>query len=128
MDLGMSLDDFSYVAIDKHGSISNVATVTINIKALRATNTNPQAYNLDYTLKHETTAIFQLNATDVESPKFLLFVIDENPKFGNVLLMDEWNGIVKYSPFSYFNGQDNFTYYARVSTSTLRNDALESTK
>lgn len=100
--------------MDKSGSISNIATVKINLKSALELNTPPEALDIEIAAAEDTSVIAFFNASDAESPGKLLFGLGRMPAHGELALLNGDRGMFKYTPLPQFEGIDNFTYTVKV--------------
>lgn len=121
---GEEFDEFKYAAVDKAGSISNIATVRISLKSALVQNTPPTALDIDITAAEDTSIIGFFNASDIESPAKITFTLQNLTSHGELTLLNSEKGMFKYTPSPQFEGIDNFTYSAEVINSEPASHSL----
>ncbi|MEJ1240112.1 Ig-like domain-containing protein [Chryseolinea sp. T2] len=100
-------DSFNYTLKDAAGAVSNVATVTINVKPV---NDVPIAVN-DAAVTPEDTPVsinVLTNDTDVDNALDPTTVTTTSPAHGSVTIKAD--GTIEYSPAKDYFGSDSFTY------------------
>jgi hypothetical protein len=118
-------ETFRYTASIDGSSYYN-GTVTIWV---RQTNDVPVAFPAEYEVSEDGEITFALEAYDEDNDS-LTFVIFSYATFGQIVV-DQWTGIVSYTPASGFSGQDTLTYMVNDGLSssevvTVRINILES--
>ncbi|GMH46041.1 hypothetical protein BSKO_14005 [Bryopsis sp. KO-2023] len=116
---GASYDSFMYAAVDKHNTLSNVATVNLKIQTVRRENTAPVAFDMNFISEEDRTVLGFMNATDAESPGTLTFILVEPALKGTVSILDARGGSFQYVPLPNYQGTDSFVYVVK--------DAMEAT-
>ncbi len=99
------VEELKYVASDGVTE-SSAAVIVINITAK---NDAPEAKDLLITTAEDQPADFHLEAEDIDGDS-LTYHIRSYPKNGTITI--DAGGAVTYTPGSYFNGTDSFTYIA----------------
>jgi VCBS repeat-containing protein len=112
-------DSFTYEAIDSTGLTSNLATVTIDV---RASDSPPTVENQQYTVSHNGDLIISgpgvLAGASDPNGQPLVAVLNSDVQDGYLTLNPD--GSFEYAPDWNFVGNDSFTYYA---TDGLANSA-----
>src|SRR6266571_5834274 len=101
-------DSFTYKATDGQGVDSNIATVTITVKA--AQNNPPTADSKTVQTNAGTPVTITLTGTDPIQGDTLKFSVVANPIHGT--LNNPTSNTVTYTPTPGFSGSDSFTYKA----------------
>ncbi|MCK5528572.1 MAG: PKD domain-containing protein, partial [Kiritimatiellae bacterium] len=111
----LGVDHFAWDVSDPYGT-SGVAEVMINI----TTNHAPVVVDQQYSLSVNTTKLFILSASDVDSGQSISYVVDSLPAHG--ILEDNSHSPVSigvlpsalcyYTPDPGYIGQDSFTWHA----------------
>lgn len=104
-------DTFTYRAIDALGSVSNTATVVINVSNV---NDPPTAANDGFTLAEDTpftTGNVLANDTDPDTPPPLAAQLIQGPANAANFALNS-DGSFSYTPRANFSGGDRFTYVA----------------
>jgi hypothetical protein len=101
-------DSFTFKAIDDKGSESNIATVTLDVKAVdQAPVAEDQSISVDKNKLLDMTLV----ATDGEGSP-VEFALESQPTSGELGNFDANQGTVTYKPSRDYVGQDSFTFKA----------------
>jgi len=112
-------DVFTYIVKDSNGLESNIATVTITIKA------PPIANNDETNTPYNTPVVVNILGNDLDPDGSLVpstVAIISDPTHGTIIV-DTTNGKVTYTPNTGYYGTDSFTYQVKDNDGLLSNIA-----
>ncbi len=112
-------DSFTYQDEDPNGSLSNVATVSINVDALPVAVNDSYTTNENVTLTIATPGVFA-NDSDPQGNGYSPVIVTR-PAHGNLTLYN--NGAMTYIPTAGYSGPDSFTYQDKDGRGALSNVA-----
>lgn len=113
-------DNFTFVAIDAYGTLSNTATESITVNSIA-----PTANNGSVNLKFTGIVRGQLSAIPAYPGQSFVYQIVTQPGVGSLQSFDPNTGAFEYKPKEHFLGTDSFTFDVVDSSGDTSNVATE---